>query len=86
MESIEPNNHSSHDKQDENLEEKMFNHNVAILMRQTDYSREKATEKLKELKTIEACIEDYLGISRKNKVNPISTNQAIYKSIREWMK
>jgi len=59
---------------------------VKIIMRQTDYTREQAVEKLNEHQTVEKCIENYLGISKKVEDKPVSTNQAIYKSIREWMK
>ena len=32
------------------------------------------------------CIEEYLGVTKKHECHSMSTNQAIYKSIREWMK
>ena len=64
------------------LEEK-----IQIIMRQTDYTEEKAREKLNlhdfdEIK----CIKEYLGIDIKEKTSTIkkgvSLNQQIYKEIR----
>lgn len=59
---------------------------IIVIMRQTDYSREQAEDSLLRNKTIEKCIEEYLGIKNNSETKNISTNQAIYKSIREWMK
>jgi len=61
------------------LEEK-----IKIILRQTDYTREQAEESLKIHLTIEEVIKDYLGIKKKDE--PIvSTNQGIFKSIREFL-
>jgi len=57
---------------------------IQIIMRQTDYTEEKAREKLGEFKFDElAVIRDYFGINKK-KVNPKigSVNQEIYKQLR----
>ena len=58
---------------------------VEILMRQTNYTKEEALNLLTENKgDIEKCISIYLGT--KPKIEPeISTNQKIFKSIREFI-
>jgi hypothetical protein len=58
---------------------------VKIIMRQTDYTREQAEESFNRNKTIEKCIEEYLGYVSKKDNNTTSTNQAIYSSIRNWL-
>ena len=52
------------------------------LMRQTSYTLEECIELLKT-KTIEECIKDFLGIIEK-KEESMSTNQKIFKSIRDF--
>ena len=59
---------------------------IKMIMRQTDYNYEQAEESLDKNKTVEKCIEEYLGVVSTKIPEKISTNQAIYKSIREWMK
>jgi hypothetical protein len=57
---------------------------IQIIMRQTDYTEEKAREKLGEFKFNEiSVIRDYFGITEKN-IQPkiTSVNQAIYKQLR----
>ena len=57
---------------------------IQMVMRQTDYTEEKAREKLGEFKFDEmAVIRDYFGINEK-KVKPKieSVNQEIYKQLR----
>jgi hypothetical protein len=56
--------------------------NAKILMRQTSYTLEECTELLKT-KTLEECIKDFLGIVEKKDENG-STNQKIFRSIREY--
>jgi uncharacterized protein YjgD (DUF1641 family) len=58
--------------------------NVSILMRQTGYTLSEAYESIKRNVTVEKCIEEYLGVTRK-KNNYSTTNQGIYKVIRDWM-
>lgn len=58
---------------------------VKVIMRQTDYNEEQARESFLRNKTLEKCIEEYLGTRKLPETKPVSTNQAIYKSIREWM-
>jgi hypothetical protein len=66
-------------------QEVMKNEMIKIIMRQTDYNEEQARESLIRNNTIEKCIEEYLGTIKKPDTKPVSTNQAIYKTIREWM-
>ena len=56
---------------------------IDIIMRQTDYTKEKTKEKLKEFNNdYLAVIKDYFGIPEK-KTQPIkSVNQEIYKQLR----
>lgn len=60
---------------------------IQIVMRQTDYTEEKAREKLGEFKFDEmAVIRDYFGITKKKESTQIkSVNQAIYKQIRNHL-
>lgn len=56
--------------------------NAKILMRQTSYNLDECIEFLKT-KTLEECIKDFLGIVEK-KDESGSTNQKIFRSIREY--
>jgi len=58
-----------------------------LVMRQTDYDKETAIEKLKEYKgDIMAIIREYMGPSKKpEENNPKTTNQVIMKEIRTLM-
>ena len=57
---------------------------IQIVMRQTDYTEEKAREKLGEFKFDEmAVIRDYFGITEKKAPAKVtSVNQEIYKQLR----
>ncbi len=56
---------------------------VKIILGQTDYTREKAIEKLKEFNFDElAVIRDYFGITEKKAPKVKSVNQEIYKQLR----
>jgi hypothetical protein len=56
---------------------------VDIILRQTDYTQEKAIEKLKEFNYDEIkVIRDYFGIADKKEQPINSINQEIYKQIR----
>jgi len=57
---------------------------INIIIRQTSYSREKSIESLKLHGTVEEVIKDYLGVKKKIE-EPISTNQGIFKSIRNFL-
>tara|TARA_B100000902_G_C26836182_1_gene681121 strand:+ start:266 stop:667 length:402 start_codon:yes stop_codon:yes gene_type:complete len=58
-----------------------------VVMRQTDYNAEQATEKLKEFNyNVVTVIKDYMGINIQKKEAPIkSINQQIYGEIRGMM-
>jgi hypothetical protein len=62
----------------------MENDPIETLMRQTNYTREQATESLERNKTLECCIKEYLGITPKPEPS-ISVNQGIFKSIRDFI-
>jgi hypothetical protein len=55
---------------------------IKMLMRQTTYTREEAIASFEKNKTIDKCIEEYLGYEKKE--IPITTNQAIFKTIRDF--
>ncbi len=55
---------------------------IKMLMRQTIYTREEAIASFERNKTIDKCIEEYLGYQKKDE--PITTNQAIFKTIRDF--
>ncbi len=57
---------------------------VAVLMRQTQYTREEAEAALQRNPSIEVCIKEYLEIKEKPP-EPVSVNQGIFKSIREFI-
>jgi DNA polymerase/3'-5' exonuclease PolX len=56
---------------------------VAVLMRQTQYTREEAEHAL-QANTLEACIKQYLEVKEKP-VEIVSVNQGIFKSIRDFI-
>jgi hypothetical protein len=60
---------------------------IQIVLRQTDYTEEKAREKLQQFDYNEiAVIKDYFGIAEKKAPAPIkSVNQAIYKQLRSHL-
>jgi uncharacterized lipoprotein YehR (DUF1307 family) len=72
------------------MEETMFNERdkpeekIQIVMRQTDYSEDKAREKLIEFNFDEmSVIRNYFGVDVKNATKQIvSVNQEIYKQLR----
>ena len=57
---------------------------VNIIIRQTSYTRERSLELLKLHGTVEEVIKEYLGITKKVE-EPVSTNQGIFKSIRNFL-
>ena len=57
---------------------------VNIIIRQTSYTREKSLELLKLHGTVEEVIKEYLGITKKVEES-VSTNQGIFKSIRNFL-
>jgi uncharacterized membrane-anchored protein len=60
---------------------------VEIVMRQTDYEKEVAEQKLKKHNYATACIKEYLGIEMKREHyhKVMSTNQRIYQQLRQQM-
>jgi hypothetical protein len=66
------------------VETDQIDEKIQIVMRQTDYTEEKARVKLGEFKFDEiAVIRDYFGITEKKAPqNVASVNQAIYKQLR----
>ena len=72
------------------LDDISINHSVSvsideinIIMRQTTYTKEEAEKLFNELGSVEKCIAHYLGIKPKEEPT-ISTNQKIFKSIRDF--
>lgn len=57
---------------------------IESIMRQTNYTKEEALLSLERNKTVEASIKEYLGVPEK-KDKPISVNQGIFKSLREFI-
>jgi hypothetical protein len=64
-------------------EKESKDHEIEIIMRQTTYTREEAIKFLNETGSLEKCIQNYLGIKPKEEPS-ISTNQKIFKSIRDF--
>jgi hypothetical protein len=62
----------------------MENDPVDTLMRQTNYTREQAKESLERNKTMELCIQEYLGVVPKPEP-VVSVNQGIFRSIRDFI-
>ena len=65
----------STEEQDEQLD---------IIVRQTSYTREDALELLKKHGSVEEVIKVYLGVQKKVDTS-VSTNQGIFKSIRNFL-
>ena len=63
----------------------METEDVEVICRQTNYTEEQATVKLKELGTVESVIMDYLAV-KPREVSRRTTNQMIYGEIRSIMK
>lgn len=78
MESLDPSNN--------NIQEIDIEKLLITIISQTDYSREFAMEKLKELDyDYMKVIRDYLGTNNINKDNNKSLNQEIYSQIRNHL-
>ena len=82
METIQENESKSETTND-SLNEIKYRDEIAIIMRQTTYTKEEAEILFHELGSVEKCIEHYLGIQPKGEPS-ISTNQKIFKSIRDF--
>jgi hypothetical protein len=66
------------------MDTKDMSEEVNIIIRQTSYTRERSLELLKLHGTVEEVIKEYLGITKKVE-EPVSTNQGIFKSIRNFL-
>jgi len=66
------------------IETNLIDEKVEIVIRQTNYDKDLALEKLKEHNFDEvATIRSYLGINEKKNIKPVkSINQEIYKQLR----
>ena len=63
-----------------------MNDNINIVKRQTNYNEEEIIEKLKQHNNdIEKIVREYHGILETKPEKETSTNQKIFKSIREFM-
>jgi hypothetical protein len=69
-------------KQQLEIKEQIEETLIKMLMRQTTYTREEAIASFEKNKTIDKCIEEYLGYEKKEE--KITTNQAIFKTIRTF--
>lgn len=58
------------------------NESISLIMRQTNYTKEKCIEKLKTM-SVEDIIKEYLGIVKKE-YSTGTTNQNIFKAIRDF--
>ena len=56
---------------------------IQIIMRQTTYTKEEAETYFEKFGSVEKCIHHYLGIKPKEEPT-LSTNQKIFKSIRDF--
>jgi len=65
-------------------EDEKFDTDLNIIVRQTSYTREVASELLKKHGSVEEVIKDYLGVQKKVETS-VSTNQGIFKSIRKFL-
>lgn len=61
-------------------------HLIGIVMRQTTYTRKEAIEKLKKFdgEPVDV-IKEFMGIEKKEKETPKSTNQKVFHEIRNFM-
>jgi len=57
---------------------------INIIVRQTSYTKEVSEELLKKLGSVEEVIKHYLGVQKKVD-SSVSTNQGIFKSIRNFL-
>lgn len=67
-----------------NVNDLNINDDIDVIMRQTTYTRQEAYALFSELGSVEKCIHHYLGIKPKEEPH-LSTNQKIFKSIRDFI-
>tara|TARA_B100000282_G_C31734959_1_gene492929 strand:- start:2164 stop:2550 length:387 start_codon:yes stop_codon:yes gene_type:complete len=76
-----------YEKQDKlELFEKKVHETCLVVMRQTDYSEEKALEKLKEHDMVAlTVIKEYMGIPLKKQKKDLTANQAVFREFRTFL-
>ena len=67
-----------------NVNDLTMNDDIDVIMRQTTYTRQEACSLFSQLGTVEKCIHHYLGIKPREEPR-LSTNQKIFKSIRDFI-
>ena len=76
-----------YEKQDKlELFEKKVHETCLVVMRQTDYSEEKALEKLKEHDMVAlTVVKEYMGIPLKKQKKDLTANQAVFREFRTFL-
>ena len=72
-----------HETIHETIDKNDIKDEIKIIMRQTSYTREEAETYFEQFGSVEKCIHHYLGIKPKEDSH-LSTNQKIFKSIRDF--
>uniref|UniRef100_A0A6C0CNX2 NET domain-containing protein n=1 Tax=viral metagenome TaxID=1070528 RepID=A0A6C0CNX2_9ZZZZ len=68
------------------LFEKKVEETCLVVMRQTDYDKEKALEKLKEHDMVAlTVVKEYMGIPLEKQKKDLTTNQAVYREFRTFL-
>ncbi len=68
------------------LFEKKVHETCLVVMRQTDYSEEKALEKLKEHDMVAlTVVKEYMGIPLKKQKKDLTANQAVFREFRTFL-
>ena len=66
--------------------EEKVNETCLVVMRQTDYDKEKALEKLKQHNMVALdVVKEYMGIPLKRERKKVSTNQAVFREFRTFL-
>lgn len=76
-----------YEKQDKlDLFEKKVHETCLVVMRQTDYSKEKALEKLKEHDMVAlTVVKEYMGIPLIKQKKDLTANQAVFREFRTFL-
>lgn len=76
-----------YEKQDKlDLFETKVHETCLVVMRQTDYSEEKALEKLKEHDMVAlTVVKEYMGIPLKKQKKDLTANQAVFREFRTFL-
>lgn len=68
------------------LFEKKVDETCLVVMRQTDYDKEKALEKLKEHNMVALdVVKEYMGVPLKREKKAVTTNQAVFREFRTFL-